>query len=363
MSPERTCTDRDVLEQIRPGSVRLFIRPAADNPIDCFGGGRVVAHTWSRLPMLREIQRDVIEALGRLALISWPEWYGSGNSSEVNEDESAEETAVRLLKKIADLPVRRKVSKVWLKKAVGLLQVGRIPLPKKYSLDTQTEQLALVLNAGHVVMCLDVQDDAPEKGRLFGLARMAEWFAANAGVRVAVIVPENLAASGELNAINYDHVRPKTFTGGSPVVKTTKISGTTVARRSACSDKRETKNPGWTIVGRPHPGSPGEQMLAEFLARQPDLAGLFGFNLHVVTDRDNRYLVDLVWRAGKIVVEVDGYRYHSPRPQFNYDRQRDYELIVSGYLVLRLPHDDVVSDVEMAGSKIRDVVALRRKLV
>ena len=46
--------------------------------------------------------------------------------------------------------------------------------------------------------------------------------------------------------------------------------------------------------------------------------------------------------------------------RFSCDRRRDYELIVSGYLVIRLPQDEVVEDVELAVEKIRDVVLFRR---
>ena len=58
-------------------------------------------------------------------------------------------------------------------------------------------------------------------------------------------------------------------------------------------------------------------------------------------------------------MEIDGYRCHSSRSDFANDRQRDYELQLSGYLVLRLTHDSVMADVELAIDKIRDLVKLR----
>jgi very-short-patch-repair endonuclease len=73
------------------------------------------------------------------------------------------------------------------------------------------------------------------------------------------------------------------------------------------------------------------------------------------------YLVDMLWPEGKVVIEVDGYRYHGNRFAFSEDRHRDYELLLSGYLVLRLPHDEVIADVAIALEKIRDVVRFRRK--
>jgi very-short-patch-repair endonuclease len=69
--------------------------------------------------------------------------------------------------------------------------------------------------------------------------------------------------------------------------------------------------------------------------------------------------VDLLWLKGKVVVEIDGYRHHGNSFAFVEDRHRDYELLISGYIVLRLSHDEVVSDVEIAVEKIRDVVKFR----
>jgi very-short-patch-repair endonuclease len=61
-----------------------------------------------------------------------------------------------------------------------------------------------------------------------------------------------------------------------------------------------------------------------------------------------------------LVVEVDGYYWHSSPSAFSRDRQRDFELAVAGHLVLRLPHDEVIADVENAVEKIRTLVRFRR---
>jgi very-short-patch-repair endonuclease len=101
-------------------------------------------------------------------------------------------------------------------------------------------------------------------------------------------------------------------------------------------------------------------MLAKRLAQDEMLAGLFQFNIRVGTGYGSQFLVDLVWVEGRIVVEVDGYEFHCDRGAFSADRRRDYELVISGYLVLRLPQDEVVEDVELAVEKIRDVVQYRQ---
>ena len=46
--------------------------------------------------------------------------------------------------------------------------------------------------------------------------------------------------------------------------------------------------------------------------------------------------VDAVWDAQRLVVEVDGYGVHNPRPQFERDRRKDADLMLAGYRVLRI---------------------------
>ncbi len=46
--------------------------------------------------------------------------------------------------------------------------------------------------------------------------------------------------------------------------------------------------------------------------------------------------VDLLWPAQRLVVEVDGFRFHGGRAAFERDRRRDGELLASGYRVLRV---------------------------
>jgi hypothetical protein len=45
--------------------------------------------------------------------------------------------------------------------------------------------------------------------------------------------------------------------------------------------------------------------------------------------------VDFVWRDERLVVEVDGYRYHRSPSKFETDRERDVMLAVAGWQVLR----------------------------
>jgi very-short-patch-repair endonuclease len=46
--------------------------------------------------------------------------------------------------------------------------------------------------------------------------------------------------------------------------------------------------------------------------------------------------VDLLWREHKLVVEIDGYEFHSMRSSFERDRRRDQRLVAAGYRVIRV---------------------------
>ena len=46
--------------------------------------------------------------------------------------------------------------------------------------------------------------------------------------------------------------------------------------------------------------------------------------------------VDAVWDAQRLVVEVDGRKYHSPATRFERDRRKDGDLLLAGYRVLRV---------------------------
>jgi very-short-patch-repair endonuclease len=46
--------------------------------------------------------------------------------------------------------------------------------------------------------------------------------------------------------------------------------------------------------------------------------------------------VDFLWRRHRLIVEIDGYRFHSSRSAFERDRRRDAELAAAGYQVIRV---------------------------
>ena len=48
------------------------------------------------------------------------------------------------------------------------------------------------------------------------------------------------------------------------------------------------------------------------------------------------HVVDFLWRAERLIVEVDEYQFHGHRAAFERDRRRDQALRAAGYVVIRL---------------------------
>jgi very-short-patch-repair endonuclease len=60
---------------------------------------------------------------------------------------------------------------------------------------------------------------------------------------------------------------------------------------------------------------------------------------------------------GRVVVELDGFAYHSGRKEFAADRRRDRELVARGFLVLRFTYADAVDDPTRVVDAVRAALA------
>jgi very-short-patch-repair endonuclease len=70
-----------------------------------------------------------------------------------------------------------------------------------------------------------------------------------------------------------------------------------------------------------------------------------------------RHEVDLLWDASRLVVEVDGYAFHSTRSAFERDRRRDAELHAIGYRVLRVTWRQIADDREALVATLAGAIA------
>lgn len=317
----------------------------------------VIVQRWRRLPHQEALVTDLLGHLSRVALGLWPRWYGLDDLSAIQRFSTTRQVESQVQTLLSHLQTHKpmqaaKLSLAWLQAAADRCRQGQAPVVARLANELQLAQLACAIEPNHLIILLAVDDPQPLPFHLYGLARALPWFANATGAQVALLVPAVLADHAELESVLYGaiHLTPP------PVANTLPREQQTVDD----DDTEQQKEIIWPIRGRPHPFSPGEQCLAARLALEPDLAGLFHCNAWVDTVRGSHYLADLLWPAGQVVVEIDGYHFHSKRPAFHADRQRDYELLISGYLVLRLSHDEVMQDVAKAVQKIRDVVYFRK---
>jgi very-short-patch-repair endonuclease len=56
--------------------------------------------------------------------------------------------------------------------------------------------------------------------------------------------------------------------------------------------------------------------------------------------------VDFLWRDAGLVVEVDGFAYHSTRAAFERDRRRDAKLQSAGFAVVRVTWRQILDEPE-----------------
>jgi very-short-patch-repair endonuclease len=311
---------------------------------------RMLFVSWSGLPAATDQARSLLQRLAEIALRMWPTWYG--DSVHLGSVSALPQSDTQLKALLESAGLGNEVSLSWLRNAALACSRKQLPLFEGLAPIDQFRQLALVCGPS-ASLVISVGGEVDADGRLNGLARLCQLLHQETGFEVTLIVQSELAGSLELDPINY---------WCQPFLADREIQSTTSPTTAERVQERIADEPAPSFtcpLGKPHPESAGEQALARWLQTDEELGSLFAFNQPIRTVRDSLLRVDLVWEAGKIAVEVDGFRSHTTPHQFRMDRQRDYELTLSGYAVLRLTHQEVMQDVVIAGEKIRDVVRWR----
>jgi very-short-patch-repair endonuclease len=86
-------------------------------------------------------------------------------------------------------------------------------------------------------------------------------------------------------------------------------------------------------------------------------AGITGWLLNSpVRAGDREYIVDVVFPAARVAVEIDGWAWHSGVERFRGDRRRQNALVLAGWTVLRFTWDDLVSRPGRVVAEIRRAV-------
>ncbi len=280
-------------------------------------------------------------ALGAAAFGSYPYWYGSDALAEAGFG-SLDATLLdaRLQALSGTIPG---LSPLWARHAAAQVLAGRVPVVAGWPLAPTLCQLALALNHSGITL-IPVLSHIPVADEAAVAETGLEWLARATEAAVVALVPGLLeVTAGRIGRLDR-------------AVLSVDVPGT---GENAVVDRAMDAAWAGPVEGRPHWASAAEQALAAALASDADLRGMFAFNQVVATCRGGRPRVDLLARTGKVVVEIDSYGDHSGRDAFRRDRQRDYELAISGYLVLRLTSEEVLADPALSLDKLRDAIAFR----
>jgi len=114
-----------------------------------------------------------------------------------------------------------------------------------------------------------------------------------------------------------------------------------------------------TVSGKPHPASRAEQALEAALADCDWATGRAWNQTYQSNPLTPPIRVDLLWRAERCVVEIDGDDHRRPL-KFRADRQRDVRLQLDGYAVLRFTDDQVLDDTHAVVRQIQRFILKRR---
>ncbi|MGI3900416.1 MAG: endonuclease domain-containing protein [Janthinobacterium lividum] len=284
-----------------------------------------------RLIIVGADRHEIMEALrtacGRAALLLAPaDARGTGAILQHLLDDLAELAFVRW----PIWPAQEEAPGPWMRAASRLAGSGRAPRLRRAEPGIEFDGLRRIVDPGGLVLIAEVDPASPRRAR--AMIDALEWCTGRGAPTVALLshrpagVPPYdrlLYGARELQAVP------------EPVELRFVASGAS-----------------------PHPASDTEKRVKAALDRDAELAPLFACNQLVSVVEGRQPRVDLLWRDGRVVVELDGPE-HQSAPAFASDRHRDYELLVSGYYVLRITNDQVATDLQRAVEKIRAVVRLR----
>ncbi len=346
-----------LLQKLRCHSIQLFAGVSAsllgdllDAASDILGPEVTRPLLFLRLPedhRTEAIIADIIDQLAEAAAGLWPFWFGGEDFSELNDSALSHEY---LPIKLATLTRRcPRLSTVWAGAAIRQLLRGQSPRVPGAPVESEWFQLCHAVNPDGLIAVITLDQTSPQ-GAL-ALVHALEWLAANGNVAIAALCRELPVRAPPFDRLLY----------GARVVIPDSLLSTHV-------DNTEDESPGGEareasplalllppVDGRPHPQSLIEQRLSKMIEADAELRSKFVFNARVEDGSLKSPKVDLLWAEGRLVIELDGAE-HRGRRAYRDDRHRDYELMCAGYVVVRIPNDEIVEDF----GRVIENVRLRR---
>ncbi|WP_067181090.1 endonuclease domain-containing protein [Microtetraspora niveoalba] len=210
---------------------------------------------------------------------------------------------------------------------------------------------------------------APET-RAAGLARVLAASFRRAHAAILVVVPTGLSPLTEeilVGACEWLAHRGGlgVWLTGAPLVSVDRVPTVYVGpaeRRTERGKEHRADVPirSYPAAGRPHPGSAVEKRLEDALGRCAWAAGREWNQPYQPHPLVNRMWLDLLWRAERCVVEIDG-REHGTTDKYEADRRRDAWLIRDGHAVLRFSNEQILADPQAVLDRIERELRARRQ--
>ena len=388
-------------EEIPPGTARVFcsrdlaalIEYVEHSPFPDGFRSRIVGRVWTTIPSREAFLDDLLDLLADTVLATYPGWQSDDAALDFAvHDKAAALSGNAVVEPRASARAKIGILPEWFEAAVAQCEAAKSPILPKFDREVQIGQLARVLRADRLILLVAFEPDSVEESEGKVLSDLLRWLAGLTGLRIGVLFPESvLRATQSLEGISYGAVRFEVDTArdaardggvcGAPAIQVepdsssrpdgsdaqttgTDAIGTDATGidtdRTGTTEKQTATRLAAPIIGVPHPFSPAERELARLLEADAQLRGLFRYNWPVVTRRGTRHIVDLLWEDGGLILEVDGYSTHSGRRGFKNDRIRDRELLMTGFRVVRMTHDEVMGDPIRMIALVRELVRFCR---
>ncbi|MEM9388244.1 MAG: DUF559 domain-containing protein [Pseudomonadota bacterium] len=320
------------------GNIRVFAWRGAAGLASRVAPLRVPGH----LVRSAEVIQFILNELALTAQLKWPRWFGT---KLLDRSIKSPEASLKLTAAIANITAEHpEVDRRWLEHTIHALRFdgalrsyARAPASEcRQWLGAIEERTLALLPQGNSAAHLDA------------VVAVFRWLVDAVRCNVELHIDEELIELGSLIPIAY-------YAVDAPLDESLP-SLREVHNGDGKHDESATRSTGNNERLGFRSGT--EAKLANALQQDASMAGRFLFNERVDAAYAYSYEVDILWRDGPLIVEIDGYRWHSGREQFRADRERDYRLMLAGYRVLRLTHEEVEQDVAIAVDKVRDMTAM-----
>jgi REase_MTES_1575/Transcriptional regulator, AbiEi antitoxin len=123
---------------------------------------------------------------------------------------------------------------------------------------------------------------------------------------------------------------------------------------------RNLLHPGTRLL-KPLSESPTGPTRSEFEDRFIAFAHDHGLPAPLVNAHVAGYEVDILFPDHRVIVELDGWSFHSNRTSFERDRDRDAALLAAGYVTVRITWERLTHSPAREAARLHEILKLRRR--